>query len=95
MDGVPLKRFKLAKEEHIKVNLQLCIICQKGKENEITTSTEFGRENVARIAALKNDIVLKRLNQIGNKYFSYHNHTGNRCYKSYLRVPKKLFDDSA
>ncbi|KAH3741765.1 hypothetical protein DPMN_048491 [Dreissena polymorpha] len=69
----------------------LCIICREDNIPPLT-SEETGRTRVKRAAALKNDIVTKRIKRLDNKMddhngmFSYHK--TNKCYKSYTHSGK-------
>lgn len=69
----------------------LCIICQEDNKSPLT-SEETGRARVKRAAALRNDIVTKRIKRLDDKtddhngMFSYHN--TNKCYKSYTHSGK-------
>lgn len=60
-----------------------CIICQqKGSTSKKLYGGELGRKRVREVAALKNDVVHKRLKLLeDNAEFKYHNTYA--CYKSY------------
>ncbi|KAH3850765.1 hypothetical protein DPMN_093238 [Dreissena polymorpha] len=69
----------------------LCIICHEDNKLPLI-SEETGRARVKRAAALRNDIVTKRIKRLDDKtddqngMFSYHN--TNKCYKSYTHSGK-------
>ena len=65
-----------------------CIICQKSQTAKLTSS-ENGRVKVIEAANIRNDIVLRRLQDPAREgNFQYH--MTNACYKSYTM--KKTLD---
>lgn len=69
------------------VNLERCIECQDA-EHEKLTSTTNGRNNIKDAAAIRNDLVTKRLRLIqDDETFLYH--MTNECCKKYI-MPKTL-----
>ncbi|KAH3892082.1 hypothetical protein DPMN_016194 [Dreissena polymorpha] len=79
----------VAEEDGLHPSLR--IICQEDNKLPLT-SEETGRARVKRAAALRNDIVTKRIKRLDDKtddqngMFSYHN--TNKCYKSYTHSGK-------
>jgi hypothetical protein len=76
INGVKLREYQ---EERV-AGPNKCIICQQST-TAITFSPINGRKRVIDAAFTRNDIVSKRLKQLGEQSFVYHvNNTSNRRY---------------
>jgi hypothetical protein len=62
------------------VNKTQCIICQKNTEQKPTSSMQ-GRKRMIEAAAIRNDLVTKRIKLLNEDNFVYH--VTNDCYKRY------------
>ena len=58
-----------------------CIFCQSIFPKRTTKATINGRKRIREVAAVKKDVVYKRLKLIGEDDFVYH--VNNKCYKNY------------
>ena len=77
MEGIPLKR---RRSEFAALDINKCIICQIDTE-ESTCSNAEPRMKALEAARIRNDLVARRLEQVGHEQFVYH--VNNKCYKSY------------
>ena len=67
------------------IDLTKCIICQKTTGEKVLNNYN-GCKRIREASKVRNDDVLKRLNQITDDGFVYH--MNNDCYKSYTMAPK-------
>ena len=83
--GIPLKRLNINDTDE--VVLSQCIICQE-ETAEGTVSSENGRKNIESAAAIRKDIVYKRLSTVDRESIVYH--VRHNCYKQYTLKIKLL-----
>ena len=63
------------------VDLERCIVCQDEEPGKLTTTIN-GRKKIKDAAAIRNDVVTKRLTLIHDD-FDFMYHMTNNCYKRY------------
>ena len=62
-------------------DINKCILCQKEKRSEKTSSTENGRQKIKDASMKMNDSLLINLNDSEQNQIRYHS---RECYKSYI-----------